>query len=368
MKKLTRIKNYEELFTKKVPLLDVRAPVEYEKGSFLHTTNIPILNDKERETIGTCHKEKGGDEAIKMGHEMVCGELKTKRVEAWVQFVKANPNGALFCFRGGLRSRTAQQWIYETTGIDYPLIEGGYKAMRNYLIDVLDSTSEWINPIRIGGRTGVGKTRLLQKINNFIDLEGIAKHKGSSFGRLIEPQPTQINFENQLAIELLQHKENENLPLFLEDEGKNIGRVYIPQKTYEAFNSGSLLVLEASIEARTNFTFQEYIVEAVLKYQAQFGKEEGFLLWRDSIVSSFDRIKKRLGDERFRELKSVIEKAMTEQLKTGNAELHKSWIEALLIQYYDSMYDFHIAKSDGNIEFRGEAEALKNYIEKNYTH
>lgn len=362
MKKLTKIKNYTELFIGNVPLLDVRAPIEYEKGSFPKAVNLPIINNEEREKIGTCHKEKGGDKAVEMGHELVNGELKTKRIKTWVKFIKENPNGALFCFRGGLRSRTAQQWIYETTGIDYPLIEGGYKAMRNYLIEFLDSSSKWINPIRIGGRTGVGKTHFLSKIKNHIDLEGIAKHKGSSFGRLIEPQPTQINFENQLAIKLLQHKENGNFPLFLENEGANIGRVYIPKKTYEAFNHGDLLVLEASIEKRMEFTFQEYIIESLSKYQIQFGNEEGFLIWKNSIENSFERIKKRLGDERYRRLKSLIKEAMTEHLETGNAILHKSWIKILLVEYYDSMYDYHIAKSNGRIKFRGNEETLTNYI------
>src|SRR3546814_6857013 len=60
---------------------------------------------------------------------LVSGAIKAQRIQAWADFVRDHPDGYLYCFRGGLRSQISQQWLTEA-GIDYPRIEGGYKAMR----------------------------------------------------------------------------------------------------------------------------------------------------------------------------------------------------------------------------------------------
>ena len=111
--------NYLDLFLNDIPMMDVRAPVEYEKGAFPHTINQPLMNDEERHLVGIRYKQKGQDSAIELGNELVCGEIKTKRIEQWLAFAQKHPEGYLYCFRGGLRSRTTQQWIREA-GIEYP--------------------------------------------------------------------------------------------------------------------------------------------------------------------------------------------------------------------------------------------------------
>jgi len=119
------------------PLLDVRAPVEFAQGAFPGVTNIPLMNDEERHRVGLQYKQKGQDSAIELGHELVSGEIKQSRVAQWVEFARANPQGYLYCFRGGLRSRISQQWLAEA-GIQYPRIIGGYKAMRSFLLESLE--------------------------------------------------------------------------------------------------------------------------------------------------------------------------------------------------------------------------------------
>ncbi|HAP53946.1 MAG TPA: tRNA 2-selenouridine(34) synthase MnmH, partial [Marinobacter adhaerens] len=133
--------DYLSLFLNDVPLMDVRAPVEFSRGSFPNTENAPLMNDEERHRVGICYKEKGQDKAIELGHQLVSGDIKAQRIEAWKRFVARHPNGYLFCFRGGLRSRLTQQWIREA-GIDYPLVKGGYKALRRFLIDSLEAQIE----------------------------------------------------------------------------------------------------------------------------------------------------------------------------------------------------------------------------------
>jgi tRNA 2-selenouridine synthase SelU len=48
--------DYQKIFLEDIPLLDVRAPVEFDRGAFPHSQNIPILDDPQREAIGTCYK------------------------------------------------------------------------------------------------------------------------------------------------------------------------------------------------------------------------------------------------------------------------------------------------------------------------
>ena len=65
----------------------------------------------------------------------------------------------------------------------------------------------------IGGKTGSGKTSLLLSLAkegiSIIDLEGIANHRGSSFGGINLPkQPSSEHFENMLAEKLNSYEKN----------------------------------------------------------------------------------------------------------------------------------------------------------------
>ncbi len=197
------ITDLHSLFTHDTALLDVRAAIEYQHGAFPHTTNVPLLNDKQRHQIGICYKEQGQDAAILLGERLLTPEKRQRCIANWQTFIQSNPEGVLYCFRGGMRSKISQTWIAEHTGIVYPRVEGGYKAMRRYLIKQSERLIKSTTFIIIGGKTGSGKTRVLKQLDSMIDLEGLANHRGSAFGACATPQPTQINFENNLAIELL---------------------------------------------------------------------------------------------------------------------------------------------------------------------
>ncbi|PHJ10110.1 tRNA 2-selenouridine(34) synthase MnmH [Pseudomonas aeruginosa] len=199
--------HYRELFLDDIPLMDVRAPVEYHKGAFPNTVNRPLMNDIERQKVGTSYKQHGQQAAIALGHELVCGALKAERLAAWKAFAEANPNGYLYCFRGGLRSQIVQQWLKQDAGIDYPRVIGGYKALRNFLFETTRAAVDECDFVLVGGLTGCGKTEVIAALDNSLDLEGHANHRGSSFGRRATPQPAQIDFENRLAIDILKVEE-----------------------------------------------------------------------------------------------------------------------------------------------------------------
>lgn len=359
---LPQIDDYRSLFLNDVAMLDVRAPVEYQQGAFPHTDNQPLMNDQEREEIGIRYKELGQDEAIKLGHALVQGEIKEQRVQGWEDFFQQHPEGVLYCFRGGMRSKITQQWIYEKTGIIYPRVMGGYKAMRRFLIDELETSIAEIEPIILSGRTGIGKTIFLKKIQQQIDLEGIYHHRGSVFGKHATPQPSQIDIENTLSIALMKQRAQGHRKLVLEDESSNIGSRKLPQSLIEKMKQSAVVVLDGSLEYRIDITFQEYIIEALAEFQAMYGAAEGFERWAAQLHESFDRIQKRLGGVRYQLLKKLLGDAL-QQHRAGNMDGHKQWIEVLLVEYYDPMYDYQLSKKMERVVFRGTQAEVMDYLQ-----
>ncbi|VAW93848.1 Selenophosphate-dependent tRNA 2-selenouridine synthase [hydrothermal vent metagenome] len=362
---LPQIDDYHSLFLNNVPLLDVRAPIEFSQGAFPFTQNIPLMNDQERADIGTRYKNLGQDEAIKLGHQLVQGKIKSERVDRWAYFFEQHPQGILYCFRGGMRSKISQQWIYERTGIIYPRIKGGYKAMRRFLIDELEVSTQRINPVILGGRTGAGKTLLLNTIKQKIDLEGLYHHRGSVFGKHPTPQPTQIDIENALSIELLKHLHQGHEQIVLEDEGSNIGSRRTPECLIKKTQHSPVVLLEASIEERINITFQEYIIEDLAEYQSFYGEENGFQHWAEQLKISIDKIQRRLGGLRYKELKIILNNAIQQQL-SGNTDAHKQWIKVLLVDYYDPMYDYQLGKKQQRVIFKGKQNEVLDYLTAEY--
>jgi len=363
---LPQIDDYRSILLNDTPLLDVRAPVEFDQGAFPLAENFPLINNQEREDIGIRYKNRGQDAAIKLGHELVQGEIKSQRINHWQNFFGQHPQGVLYCFRGGMRSKISQQWIYEQTGVTYPRIKGGYKAMRRFLIDELETSSQHINPVMLGGRTGIGKTILLQELKQQIDLEGIYHHRGSVFGKHVTPQPSQIDIENRLSIELLKLLNKQHTQIVLEDEGSNIGSRLIPDVLFQKMKQSPLILLEASIDERIDITFQEYIIESLAEHQQYNGDEAGFRSWSEQLQLSIDKIQRRLGGVRYKQLKALLIDAIQQQSSTGDAGSHKEWIKVLLIDYYDPMYDFQTEKKLDRIIYRGSQEDVLSYLREHH--
>jgi tRNA 2-selenouridine synthase len=359
---LPEIDDYRRLFLEDVPLLDVRAPVEFSQGAFPGAVNHPLINDAERQEIGILYKDLGQDAAIDRGHELVQGETKAARVAAWQRFAAQHPDGVLYCFRGGMRSKISQQWLFEASGTPYPRVKGGYKALRRFLIEELERSAAEIRPLVIGGRTGVGKTLLLKTLEHALDLEGLAWHRGSAFGRHATPQPSQVDFENRLSIALLKHRAAGNAPLAFEDESRNIGSRDIPRVLFARLENAPVLLLEADIDTRVRYTRQEYISDALAEYQALHGEERGFALWSQYLADSLGRIRKRLGGERHAQLSKILGDAIERQRRDGDLSGHDPWLRSLLLDYYDPMYDYQISNKQHRVVLRGDADAIRHWI------
>lgn len=363
---LPQVDDYQSLFLQDVPLLDVRAPVEFEQGAFPHVTNIPLMNDAERQQVGLRYKEQGQDKAIELGHRLVSGEVKDKRVEDWAAFVRQNPQGILYCFRGGLRSRISQQWIYENTGVVYPRVKGGYKALRRFLLHELDASVNEVSPVVLSGRTGIGKTLLLQRIQQQVDLEKIFHHRGSVFGKHAQPQPSQIDIENALSVALLKHRNKNVKHLVMEDEGSNIGSRRLPDGLCERMKQSPIVILEASVGERVDIIFNEYIVEALNEYKSVYGEDRGFIVWAENLRLSLDKIQRRLGGLRHKELKAIMDDAIQQHLVMHERTHHKTWIKSLLVDYYDPMYDYQLSRKQDRMVFQGEQQAVLEFLAEQY--
>ncbi|MCJ7765694.1 MAG: tRNA 2-selenouridine(34) synthase MnmH, partial [Thiovulaceae bacterium] len=254
----------------------------------------------------------------------------------------------------------SQEWL-SGAGTKIIRLKGGYKAFRNYLITELEQSPLHFKPIILGGRTGSGKTILLKKVQNSIDLEGLANHRGSSFGRKITPQPRQIDFENDLAYDLIQQLDRGFKHLVFEDEGKNIGTVYMPKAFAGYLAEGPLVILETPTQERVEITFDEYVVQAQKMYE-NAGYDDALKEWKDDIQSAMKRIERRLGSQRHKEVSDIFENALSEQMRSGSLDGYKEWVEYLLREYYDPMYDYQIQKRAGQVAFRGSGEEVLAYL------
>lgn len=353
--------DYRDIFLNDRPMMDARAPVEFSKGSFPGVVNLPLMNDNERQRIGTCYKQHGQPAAIALGHQLVSGVIKAGRIKAWADFAKAHPQGYLYCFRGGLRSQIVQQWLKDEAGIAYPRVGGGYKAMRTFLLETIDQAVSQCDFVLLGGMTGTGKTEVLTQLRNGLDLEGYANHRGSSFGKRATGQPSTIDFENRLAVDVLKKRHRGIEQFVLEDESRMVGSCALPLPLFQRMQQFPMVWLEDSLDARVERILRDYVVDLCAEFISVHG-DEGFGLFCERLLESLNNVQKRLGGERHRRMLILMEQALAEQAASGAVELHRGWIEGLLREYYDPMYAFQREKKGARIEFSGERGAVFEYL------
>ncbi|MEW5921714.1 MAG: tRNA 2-selenouridine(34) synthase MnmH [Bacillota bacterium] len=237
--------------------IDLRSPLEYRKGTIPGAVNIPLFDDQEREIIGTVYK-RDRKEARNRGVAFVSPKLPQIFAAIEEQGRKGIP--VLFCWRGGQRSKVLYD-LLRSLEIEAYRLEGGYKAYRRYVLDRLD-TSIMQKPVYVlNGLTGVGKTVVLQLLEEMgcpvMDLEGLAGHRGSLFGHLgITEQRTQKDFDALLLKRLDELDEADYL--LVEGEGKRIGPVYVPDFFFKAMQEGKHILLTAPLEVRVQRILATY--------------------------------------------------------------------------------------------------------------
>ncbi len=299
-----------------IPVVDVRSPSEFSAGHIPGAINIPLFNNDERAVVGTKYKKEGRISAILEGLRKAGPEMSSK-LEKAIE-VSRDSELLVHCWRGGMRSE-AMAWLFSLGDLKTQILEGGYKAYRNF---ILRGLSEKRKVIVLGGLTGSGKTHILKNIRaqgrQVIDLEGLACHKGSAFGSLGQPpQPTSEHFANILFNEW--RKQDSSLPIWLEDESRNIGSVFMPDQFYLNMQDMPAVILMMTVKTRMPRLMEEYSIYSP-----------------DELKASILRISRRLGGDNTRHAIEAVD--------GGNiAEA----IE-ITLHYYDRAYQYGLKKKDSN--------------------
>jgi tRNA 2-selenouridine synthase len=294
------------------PVCDVRSPSEFKAGHIPGAVNIPIFNDRERESVGIKYKKEGRIQAILEGLKLSGPDMSVKLSEA----ISNAKEGRLLvhCWRGGMRSE-AMAWLFSLADIHCEILEGGYKAYRNLILERLSKRRKMII---LGGLTGSSKTHIIRYLKTtgqqIADLEGLANHKGSAFGALGQnPQPSTEHFANILYD--VWKRNRDDLPVWVEDESRNIGSVFIPDRLYENMQDSPTIVLMMDMKLRMPRLIEEYST-----YPSEL------------LIESILRISKRLGGDYTKEAIMAI--------REGN--IARS-IE-ITLNYYDKAYQFGLKK------------------------
>lgn len=304
----------------RIPVIDVRSPAEFQKGHIPGAHNIPLLDDKEREAVGISYKKKGRIQAMLDALQLSGPSMRMKLERAME--ISVNGSLLLYCWRGGMRSE-AMAWLFSLGDIETDILEGGYKSYRHLVLEKLESRRKMIV---LGGLTGSGKTHILRYLREsgeqIIDLEQLANHKGSAFGSLgQQPQPPSEHFANLLFDKL--RSTDENKPLWIEDESRNIGGVFMPEEFYLNIQKNPTIILLMDIKTRLPRLLEEY---------SCFSPDE--------LITSVLRISKRLGGDRTRAAIDAI-----------NRNDFSDAIE-ITLKYYDKTYLFGLkGKNRGNVYY-----------------
>jgi tRNA 2-selenouridine synthase len=240
----------KEALCEKNTLIDVRTVHEYDRGSIPDAINYPLFDNLERAEIGEIYRKIGKNAAIEKGLEFFGPRIQ--KFLSSLADLKAKQL-VIFCARGGMRSASVVRFLLDQ-GFQVSQLQGGYKSYRSY---VLNQLSKPVNPlIVLHGRTGVGKTLLLKKLPDHLDLEEFAGHRSSLFGAINKSPSTQKKFEAMLANKIIELPNKS--PVFIEGESRKVGKVFIPQALAKAMKQGTLVLLEASLDTRVRRIVEEY--------------------------------------------------------------------------------------------------------------
>jgi tRNA 2-selenouridine synthase len=241
-------------------VIDARSPAEYAEDHLPGAVNWPVLDDDERREVGTTDKQVSSFDARKTGAALVARRI----ADIIDREVRGKPTGwkpLVYCWRGGKRSGTLA-WFLDQIGFRTHVLQGGYKAFREQVRSDLETLPLGFDYTVVAGRTGSGKTRLLQALAaqgaQVLDLEGLAQHRGSVLGGLPhDPQPTQRAFETRLWHALSGF--DPSRPVFVESESRKIGQRQVPEALLDRMRrEGRVLMVEMPDTARVQLLLEEY--------------------------------------------------------------------------------------------------------------
>lgn len=306
-------------------LIDVRSPGEHQNATIPGAFSLPIFDDEERSRIGHVYVNESVEKAKRIGIEAVSARLPMlfSQILEWNQ---QYDQLVFFCAKGGMRSASVVALMVEL-GIKACKLKDGYKGYRAFINARLPEVNESINYIVLHGKTGTGKTRILNKLKELgydvLDLEATANHRGSLLGGVgLGQERSQKQFESLIYESLIQAKSSH---VFVEGESKRIGNMIIPHYIFETMKKGSHLLVSASLDFRADALIQDYI-------QDKNSTEE--------LKAAIESLSKYIG-----------EKPVEKYVDLINAGDYKSVATELMVAYYDPMYANEFNKYDYDLVF-----------------
>ena len=321
-------------------IIDVRSPSEFEIDHIVGAINCPILYDDERQKVGTIYKQISSFKA-----KIIGSSLSAKNIAFHIEKEFLEKKGSwkplIYCWRGGQRSKAFSIVLSEVGWRTYQL-SGGYKEYRNDIIKYLDNIGMKLKIILISGKTGSAKTKILHSIRDqgaqILDLEGLARHKGSLLGAIPNlKQPSQKFFESLLFYEI--NKLNFKKNIFIEAESSKVGNVHIPKSIWSNMILSKRIEVVADVNTRAKFLIDDY----------QYMCKNPIL-----IKPMIKGLKTRLSNNLIDSWEKLIDEKKW-------FELTKSFLE----NHYDSSYSSNTIKNDRKVIREVQATTLNNENIKN---
>ena len=305
-------------------IIDVRSPSEFNEDHAPGAINLPVLSDGEFQRIGTIYKEVSPFEASKVGAAIVAKNI-SNHLEEFFCDKPHTRKFVFYCARGGKRSRSMAQ-VCSMVGWSTGVVEGGYKAYRRQVMSGIEELSKGLKLVLIGGKTGTGKTALLDRLKrrgaSVLNLEELAIHRGSLLGaHKHHKQPAQKLFETRLFEKLKNFKDGEII--FAEAESNKIGRLFIPVALWKKMKEAPIFIIENQIEHRVKYILSEY--------DPHFLEEAAI----PNLLSFFDR--------KSSDVDTAILRNFVQEKKWGE------FVQDVLIRHYDPLYQRAISKRTASI-------------------
>lgn len=239
-------------------IIDVRSASEFAKDHLPGAINLPVLDDDERATVGTIYVQESRFHARKVGAALVARNAAL-HLENALADMDGSYQPLVYCWRGGQRSGSFAT-ILKQVGWRVQLLDGGYRSYRRLVSKALYDTDFPAHVVILAGNTGTAKTELLGRLRELgtqiIDLEGLARHRGSLFGEMLQGQPTQKTFEGTLAVEIAAL--DPSRPVVIEAESSRVGQINLPPQLWKAMCAAPRITIHAPLQERAKYLARVY--------------------------------------------------------------------------------------------------------------
>ncbi len=269
-------------------VIDVRAPAEYADDHLPGAISLPVLDDAERARVGTIYKQVSPFTARKLGAALVARNAARHLEETLAD----RPGGwrpLVYCWRGGQRSGSFAT-ILGQIGWRVETLAGGYKAWRGLVVEALHARPFPAPVVLLDGNTGTAKTAVLAELAargvQVLDLEGLARHRGSLFGAMPGGQPSQRRFEGLLAMAVAAL--DPARPVVVEAESAMVGACRLPAGLWKAMRAAPRIAISAPPAARAAYLVRAYAdltadparLEAIIASLRPLHPAEALARWR----------------------------------------------------------------------------------------